>query len=64
MRTSDRLRSIAEKIRDAQRELKRLAVDLPAGQTLEVVDSAEARVRVTATLLETEAGQLSTRFGD
>ena len=64
MRTSDRLYVIAVQVRLAIRELRRLSVDLPDGQTLEIVNSVEVALVRSIRRLNDEAAQLRHRFRD
>jgi hypothetical protein len=58
MSTSERLEKIAEMVRAARVEMRRLAVDLPDGATLEILDSVEARAGTIIALLNDEAREL------
>jgi hypothetical protein len=55
MSINERLTAVAETIQGARAELRRIAVDLPDGATLEVLDSAEARAGYIIALLNDEA---------
>ena len=64
MKTSERLDKIAEGIRQQQAEMRRLMVDLPAGQTLEIVEANVSRLSLMIRGLQEEAAQLRQRFRD
>jgi len=64
MKTSERLDKIAEGIRLQQAEMRRLMVDLPTGQTLEIVEAHVSRLSLTIRGLQEEAAQLRQRFRD
>ena len=63
MKTSERLESIVDKVRDARTYMNRLALGLPEGATLDVLDSCEARVSHVIALLNDEARKLR-RYND
>jgi hypothetical protein len=58
MSTSERLEKIAETVRAARVEMRRLSVDLPDGATLEILDSVEARAGILIAMLNDEAREL------
>ena len=58
MKTSERLTQIAEALRLQVQDLRRLAVDLPDGRTLEVVEYAEVVVKNRVDALLEEAATL------
>ena len=64
MKTSERLDDIAEGIRLQRAEMRRLMVDLPSGQTLEIVEANVARLSLTIRGLQEEAAQLRQRLRD
>jgi hypothetical protein len=64
LKTSERVDKIIDAARVALREIRRLAVDLPNGQTLEIVEANEARLNFLIQSLQTEAAQLRSRFRD
>ena len=58
MRISERLGKIVDTVRIARADMRRLAVDLPPGTTLEILDSAEALAGYILALLSEEAHEL------
>ena len=61
MRISERLGKIVDTVRIARADMRRLAVDLPEGTTLEILDSVEARAGYILALLSEEAHELRRR---
>jgi hypothetical protein len=63
VKTSERLDKIADALQHPRAELRRLAIDLPNGRTIELVEFMAVRLRVAIGLLTEEARQLR-RFNE
>jgi len=58
MKASERLGKIADGLQEQRDELRRLAIDLPNGRTLELVEFIEVRLRIDIGSLRAEAALL------